>query len=78
MAGALTILAACAETAVRGGDYTAADAARQADLNECRTRAAVMVSPSAGGGTGLAGANTYDQAVAQCLRNIRKSRPPTL
>jgi hypothetical protein len=78
-AGALGLLAACSNTLGQGEAYTEADADTRAALNECRARAAVQVSPAAGGGLvggGFAGAGSYDLAVAQCLRNIRKSRAP--
>jgi hypothetical protein len=66
----LALLAACADTAATTDDVTAADADRDGTLNECRTRAAIAVSPAAG--RGMTGYDHFDRAVAQCLRNKRK------
>jgi hypothetical protein len=70
------LLGACAQadgTAAGGSEGAGApNDSYNAALTECRTRAAITVSPAAG--RGMAGYESYDRAVAQCLRNIRKSR----
>lgn len=73
-AGALGLLAACSGALDTGEANTEFDADARAALNECRTRAAVQTSPAAG--RGFAGTDSYDLAVAQCLRDLRKPRTP--